>query len=119
MSDKNRIRLALAIGFTREHSGIKNDPFPYMWREPSGDIYGPTFNESGCPFFPFTDANDCEALITWLNGRCWRVNINIELGGHSVKVWRFKSPDTKEYVWEGSDWKQCVCELALKVLDNE
>ena len=79
MNDKDRIRLAEAIGWTREHSGIENDPFPYMWRTPKGEIIPPTFTEEGCPLYPDTDASDDYALLAFFrDSRAFRDQLNID-----------------------------------------
>ena len=68
---------------------------------------------------PFTDANDCEALIKFMHSE----------HGVLFTIWYPMAEDQTAvdcsrdgYVldrtkWQGDDWKQGVCELALKVLE--
>ncbi len=94
------------------------------WEEINYPNDGPMWRHCDChwirykaPPDPFTDANDCNALIKHLNEQgAWRVNINIESHGDYVKIWRYKSPDTQEIYWEGDNWMHGVAALALKVL---
>ena len=68
-------------------------------------------------FDPFTDANDCEALIKFLYPE-WTVKV-VMGDADSVHLYRRKGAGLpKEVYWQGhkNDWKQGVCELALKVL---
>lgn len=107
MTEANRIRLAEAMGWKQEiHQPFANAKGMPYWRR--GD-------ETCSHIDPFTDANDCEALIKWL----WtehKVEVEISFGEfHSVswmdgEVW----PAPESF---GIDWKQGVCELALKVIE--
>ncbi|KKN66729.1 hypothetical protein LCGC14_0468400 [marine sediment metagenome] len=57
---------------------------------------------------PFTDANDCEALIRWLNERGHHLEIRFYANGDSdVTI------GLPKRIWVGANWKQGVCELAL------
>ncbi len=109
MSDQDRIRLAEAMGWENPHK--------WRWQKPDADDYR---NE---PPDPFTDANDCEALIQWLNEQGYGLTIEPWANGHSVAIYsntQTMNEDT-EFVasWAGDDWKQGVCELALKVIDDD
>jgi hypothetical protein len=106
-----RIKLAKAMGWTVAPITLEDCGGPFLvchgaFSEDNDDWHS---------FNPFTDANDCEALIRWLNEQGWIVNVDWS-SEHSVKIWRFRNPDTKEFTWQGNNWKQGVCELALKVL---
>lgn len=71
---------------------------------------------------PFEDANDCEDVIRWLGKRGIGVDIYRRpwMEQESVTIYIQGEPIAwKEKRWQGEDWKQGVCELALKVLDNK
>lgn len=109
-----RIKLAEAMGWVREQS-IGRPP-GNCWCPPNLQ-YRIWYNEPDLPD-PYTDANDCEAVIKFLNNRNPGCAISIEhyADGHAtIDVWTDNqlASDT----WFGDDWKQGVCELALKVLD--
>lgn len=106
----DRIKLAEAIGWTfngsEEISGSHEDRF--RWTGPDGvrSNYGPD---------PFTNANDCEALIMFLNGR--GCNVTIEFFPSHVEV-EIRYPNSVYCERADSqNWKRTVCELALKVLE--
>lgn len=63
---------------------------------------------------PYTNAKDCEALIKHLNGKGYDVILGINSNNrHDVDLHK----ETKWLChWQGDDWKQGVCDLALKVL---
>jgi hypothetical protein len=84
----------------------------------AGECYYQASPEDVLTFEPHTSADDCDAVTRKLNELGWKVNVNQESGGHCVKVWRFKNPDTRELVWEGDDYKHGVCELALKIINE-
>ena len=65
---------------------------------------------------PFTDANDCEALIRWLNEKGVSVELHLDNNGYVV-VFGYMNPDPF-FSYEGDDWKQGVCELALKEIER-
>ena len=65
-------------------------------------------------FDPLNDANDCEAVIAWLEKHhlMWIiVRFNC---GQEVSVQMFN--DDFDECWAGDDYKRGVCELALKVM---
>lgn len=108
----DRIKLAEAMGWTLSKeapTGWIGEYPEEWWKSPSGNW------NSSLPFDPYTDANDCHALITHLNESGWIVNVDWS-SEHSVKVWRFRNPDTKEFTWQGDNWMHGICELALKVI---
>lgn len=114
----DRIKLAEAMGWKL----IELADGTKYWQAPNEKIEGAGQKN---PPDPFTDANDCEALIRHLNGQKYDVEIwhsgnGPEHGGRCNVSCRVKvSPTVGPYMREGlacDDWKQGVCELALKVL---
>ncbi len=61
-------------------------------------------------FDPFTDDGDCVALAAFMRTKQITVTISI---GRGV---RFDHVNGTKTEWEGEDWKQGVCELALEAL---
>lgn len=67
---------------------------------------------------PFTDANDCEAVIRFMAEKygvvftvwypCADAQTAVDCSRDGYVLDRLK--------WQGKDWKQGVCELALKVI---
>ena len=113
--NEDRIKLAEAMG--------------YKTTRQTEEWHGPTW-EGLCPLGertwrlpdPFTDANDCEALIRFLGARGMGIDIYMRpwMDAESVVVYMQGEPvDWKERRWTGDDWKQGVCELALAVLKDE
>ncbi len=115
MSDQDRIRLAEAMGWRWKPSSTDNKIG--RWYRPDGN-YGDWVHKGDLPFDPFTDANDDYALIRWLNEQGFAVTILTGRDGDDVFVFPFDHEYTR---WEQhcDDWKQGVCELALKVIDND
>ena len=106
-----RIVLAKWIGWSEGYFDA-NPNHGKCWIDPNGKeqcILPDTAN----------NAADCESLIRKLNEEGWRVNVNFEGREHAVKVWRYKAPTTKEYVWFGANWKAGVVELAMKIVATE
>lgn len=73
---------------------------------------------------PFTDANDCDALIKHLNGLGWDINIwfsgNADSHRSNVSCRvraRFRDGSKDRYDIPCDNWMRGVCELALKVLE--
>ena len=64
---------------------------------------------------PENDANDCEALIQWLTEQQYCLTVDFWMGIVQLHTWNEQLVITSE----GKDWKQGVCELALKVLDEK
>ena len=107
----DRIRLAEAMGW-KPLAGewdLKSDP--KAWEGP--DIIG---NYDDLPD-PFTDANDCDALIKHLESKGIEVSVEFGIAEDYVVIRRMPA-DPDLIIWRGDNWKQGVCELALKVLDN-
>ena len=108
MNDKDRIRLAEWMGWTWS-----------TWRDKWLTPDKKTITELPDPF---TDANDCEALIIHLGSLGLGVDIYRRpwMKSESVIVYFQGEPvGWKEQRWQGNDWKQGVCELALKILPVE
>ncbi len=121
----DRIRLATAMGWEFD-DGIEHCVEP-MWRTPpiliqrfedkvgQQSLYSEFVNEDELPD-PFTDANDCEAVIEYLNKM--NIFVNVVHGAFFDSVTLVEDAEIISTT-EGSDWKQGVCELALKVIDHE
>lgn len=123
----DRIKLAEAMGWrrmtappTKERSGqyIENDP---VWIPPETDQEPlPNYLDLEELPDPENDANDCSALIKYLNGFGYEVHVmwpdtarddltyTVELYNHPKKTEK----------WSGDNWMQGVAELALKVIDS-
>lgn len=124
---EDRIKLAEARGWTRHEYG----PDDRLAKLPEGNSSGGTFwLRHGDEYLlkdlpdPEHDANDCEALIKHLNCRGW--DVDIWWSGNSeprcnvacrVKA-RFRDGSKERYDIPCDNWKQGVCELALKVIGN-
>ena len=68
---------------------------------------------------PFTDANDCHALIKHLNGLGYYINIDFNHDG-TVDMIIGKGDRYRDYELVAiEDYMQGVCELALKVLRDD
>ena len=111
MTDADRIRLAEAMGCMPDPpKGFERwDHFAEMSKE---NELMQDYLKSVLPD-PKHDANDCEALIRWLNGKGWIVRISI--GPDAADVW-IETLANECHDWSGYDWKQGVCELTLKVI---
>ena len=110
----DRIKLAEAMGW-----GVGSETLPGQYiGVPPGDTrpYGQG-NLTALPD-PFTDANDCEVLITWLNEQGWEIHVMWPDAARDDLTHRvsFHNFPEKPKRWFGDDWKQGVCELALKVI---
>lgn len=69
---------------------------------------------------PFTNANDCNALIKHLNGLGFEVHLmfpSVERKDLKHEVRIYNSPKGRQ-LWRGDNWMHGVCELALNVLDE-
>lgn len=123
--DKDIIRIAEAMGYSREHSGISQDPFSWMWRDPNRSVIACTFNDEGCPFRPEISHDDCHALIEWLKSKGYRVRVDHRLSanGEFVEVWKEGTTNWKFGAhYDASakvDYRLGVVELTLKILDSE
>lgn len=102
----DRIKLAEAMGWKLRNIA-KDDRFPMLkWIRSDGQVV--------TTFDPFTDANDCNALIKHLNGLGYDIVIGINASGrHDVDL-------HYDATWvshkQGDNWMHGVCELALKVI---
>lgn len=113
----DRIKLAETMGWERQAGefDLKSDPDVWIGPDTKQGDFGNYFDFDELPD-PFTDANDCEALIRWLCSN-----------GHSVRVdflECFDEPESSTVSLDGDEsgddcrfWKQGVCELALKVIE--
>jgi len=107
--DQDRIKLAEAMGWKPLGGEWDKKGDPPAWEGP--DIIGAFYDLPD----PFTDANDCEALIRWLNEQGYQVQVIFGFGV-SDQVW---IGHNKIQIGEViSDWMHGVCELALKVIDE-
>jgi len=68
-------------------------------------------------FDPRTNANDCEALIRHLRGAGVKVNVTFGEKQDHV-IFSLEQPYFADHGFF-DDWKQGVCELALKVIDHD
>ena len=106
VSDVDRIKLAEAMGWKQMVSTPGNWYPPGL--PPQANALGHTLPD------PFTDANDCEALIKWLTEQGYTVVIQIWDTEALVDLETIDNrPNLKGNC---DDYKQGVCELALKVL---
>ena len=112
MNNQDRIRLAEAMGWMRcpDQNGAVIDLWMHRERWPER-----WFNLDELPD-PFTDANDCDAVIAKLNER-FDIGIRFHREhGHSIEIYGVGGQGNKPLHWSGDDYKTGVCELALKVL---
>lgn len=116
--DPDRVRLAEAM--FPDHEFKRN-----VFKEPIMAAGGRWDRQSAISAVPdpFTDANDCEALMQWLNERGYHVEIHWQAidptwaAGAWIHIWH---KDTEAHHRQDIDldrWKQGVCERALNVLD--
>ena len=124
----DRIKLAEAMGWTHIHmKHVKMDGKSYPFGCPTADQYSDgvvrkQYKEQ-IPD-PFTDANDCEALIYWLNSIGWFVDIDWQItndermaAGAYVHIWHKDSEIHHRTDIDVDRWKEGLCRLALKVLE--
>jgi hypothetical protein len=109
MTNDDIIKLAEFCGLKWTAIGTE-----FAWKRPDGGLVG--------IFQPHTDANDCDALIRALNERGY--GITIEPWPNECSVAMYSNAEQiadAEFVgsWDGDDYKQGVCELALKVIDEK
>lgn len=109
--------------FDKPLSDIWENVEDKFWRDDYTDNY--TFRrkldipeEQWPNFDPFKSANDCELLIRALNDKDWWIIVNIHKN-HSCHLTLGMGMRDPRHSWDGDDYKQGICELALKVLDNE
>ena len=111
LTNPNRVKLAEAMGW---HKATSLD----IWCRPEDQKrQGKNYTNGELPD-PYTDANDCEALIWWLE-RAHLIWLTVGFGcGQQADIDAYYDDGDSEFHWAGDDWKQGVCELALKVLDS-
>ena len=107
MSDhaKDRIQLAEMFGWTDCFVGSDDN----CWGVEPANKYGDSRKCKKLPN-PFTDANDCEALINHLQTE-FLIAVTVKFG-KGVRFDHYSGPRREIEI---GDWKQGVCELALKV----
>ncbi len=121
MNDTKRIKLAELIEWRRI-----NDEDPYWWPPkevvPKGALVYDYVGFDQLPN-PFTNANDCETIIEFLNSKGWQVEVHWQFTddeslapGAYVHIWNRFSEVHERTDIDIDRWKQAVCELALKVL---
>ena len=103
MSD--RIKLAKAMGI------------------PERRHYGVSHTVSNQQFDPFTDANDCEALIKHLNSLGWQVEVHWQFtndkklaAGCFVHIWNRDSEEHHRLDLDVDRWKEAVCRIAVVIV---
>ena len=102
---KDRIKMALLMGWVWRED-------PPLWTDPKGKFQFVTMRDR-LPFDPENDANDCSALIIYLNRLGWIVRISI--GPDAADVW-IETLANECHDWSGDNWMHGVCKLALKVI---
>ena len=118
----DRIKLAEAMGWIP--AAHPQDRKYQCWIDPNHN--GRKVSDQQLPD-PFTDANDCHALIKHLNGQHISVSVtqwasygtlpSVNVAGKCGV--RFDHNIGTHQEWTGDNYMQGVCELALEVLDNE
>ena len=114
MNNQDRIRLAEAMGWKWS---LRNVTYKTgQWTSPDGVESEVWCYHESLPFDPFTDANDCDAVIAKLNdeGYWFEMRLHWPAIGHFVTLHHIAAGKSGE--WQGDDYKTGVCELALKVL---
>jgi len=104
----DRIRLAEAMGWKLDivtTNPITDEPIE-SWNSPDGEI------SRFSPPDPFTDANDCEALIHWLADEK-HITVTVTFG-RGVRFDHYIG--TKAEI-ESDDWKRAVCQGVLEVIE--
>ena len=120
----DRIKLAEAMGWKWDKStrprAFEGYPNWCCWIRPSGGEF--RFSPEDMPD-PFTDANDCETLITHLNEQGWQVEVHWQhcndeqlAAGAYIHIWNRDSEIHERTDIDVDRWKEGVCKLALKVL---
>lgn len=120
----DRIKLAESIGWKwHPAAGRPNDD---MGRWEFKGMFLDWSTKANLPFDPFTDANDCNALIIHLLKLGYFIEIKLNPDDVAAKAsWMRAEIEASDpnangcFNWTGDDWKQGVCELALKVLDDD
>ena len=118
--DAKRTKLAKAVGWVW-HQPTDNDKKLFdngLGRWEFKGMFRDWSTKEELPFNPLTDANDCEALIKHLNAEGYSIDIKISTGsiGSFITLRHIAAGTVGK--WQGDDWKQGVCELALRVLEG-
>ncbi len=125
MTDAARIKLAKAMGWAEAaHPQNKNYR---RWIDPTNN--GRKVSDQQLPD-PFTDANDCEAVMDRFRQKGYGWTIESWPDGDSVSLYRMIAKDVAvgDFIdhWEGGvsstgrdNWKRGVCELTLKVINDD
>jgi len=110
MSDhtEDRIQLAEMMGWmpTSIYTSVSGVHDVTVWASPNGERNRMAEDLPD----PFTDANDCEALINHLQTE-FLIAVTVKFG-KGVRFDHYSGPRREIEI---GDWKQGVCELALKV----
>ncbi len=121
VSSVDRIRLAEAMGarWVESHKG-RDDLRDFI--DAKGERYPDFVSDGQEPipnvFRPHADANDCEALVRWLRTKGFTTTVQFHVqGGFWVELANWHDAEHKLSL-NTDDWKQGVCELALKVIDS-
>jgi hypothetical protein len=109
---EDRIKLALAMGWEI----IEGYAVPY-------GIAPSEATERELPD-PFTDANDCEALIEHLNGEGWQVEIHWQhtsdenlAAGAWVHIWQHGTEIHHRTDIDVDRWKEAVSRIAVAIFE--
>lgn len=126
MSDNsnNIIKLAEWVGWKRKPHYHPSTGNMFRWYSPDGE-YVPTRPNIICvgakvppSFNPYKSDADCMAVRKHLNESGWWIIINIH-NDESAHITIGKGMGDPLHDWNGDDYKQGVCELALKVCGDE
>ncbi len=129
MNDQEkRIKLALLRGFYRQAfpvtmtDGSDGMSDFKVWHHPNHQRFEPAEQLPD----PENDANDCNALITHLNGQGWQVEVHWQFTddeslapGAYIHIWNRYSEIHERTDVDRDNWMHGVCELALKVIEND
>ena len=124
MPKTNETRIVEAMGWVWEQCTDKGCTDVGRWLK-DNSYYGCYVEYGVLPIDLLTNACHCEALISFLNGPDFNVNIEITYTRHNAKV-IFRWTDDEGFytfeIWRGGDWKHGVCDLAIKrieAMENE
>lgn len=119
MNEQQQIALAMGWQFVTEDTTPPDNPeivrqTTNFWVDPNGNKQR---NDKHLKMpDPINDANDCEALIAWLNKEGFELDILFWPEGDADLI--LKSKDNLRFAETSTpDWKRGVCEMALKATD--